>query len=161
MSQSPSGPRRGGLLRALMGAVLFIALLIFGTGMASLLTSTDVIEVPGFGQIPGVTGVVLATIAFLLAVVPPVRRGNPRYLVALWAAVGCYLAYLLGVFVAGTLGGNDVALAASVVGRLATFWYGPIVALAAALSAAFVVAFTQSRERGVRGAQWPWEHDNE
>ena len=83
MTQSPSGPRRGGLLRVLMGTALFIALLIFGTGMASLLTETDVITAPGFGQLPGVVGVVVATIAFIATIAPPAcsrfpSRPRPR-----------------------------------------------------------------------------------
>ena len=98
MTHSPSGARRGGLLRVLMGTVLFIALLIFSTGMASLLSGTDPIETPGFGQLPGVIGVVLATLAFLGAITRPVLRGQPRYGTALWAALACYLAYLFGVF---------------------------------------------------------------
>lgn len=161
MTQSPSGPRRGGLLRVLMGTALFIALLIFGTGMASLLTETDVITAPTFGQIPGVIGVFVATGAFVATIAPPVLRGNPRYSAAVWAALACYVGYLAGIFVAATLGGADPALAASVVGRLATFWYGPIVAIAAALAAIGVVAITQAREHGVRGARWPWERHGE
>ena len=159
MTHSPSGARRGGLLRVLMGTVLFIALLIFSTGMASLLTSSDPIEVPSFGQLPGVIGVVLATAAFLGAIARPVLRGQPGYRTALWAALACYLAYLFGVFVTAVLGGQDAALAASVVGRLAAFWCAPVVALSAWLAAAGVIAITLSRERGVRGARWPWEHD--
>ena len=161
MTQSPSGPRRGGLLRVLMGTARFIALLIFGTGMASLLTETDVITAPGFGQLPGVVGVVVATIAFIATIAPPVLRGNPRYSAAFWAAIACYLAYLAGIFVAATLGGADPALAASVVARLATFWYGPIVALSAAIAAVGVLSITQAREHGIRGARWPWERRGE
>lgn len=159
MTQSPSGPRRGGLLRVLMGAVLFVALLIFTTGLASLLSDTDVIEVSGFGQLPAVVGVIFATLAFIGTVAPAVLRGHPRYRVALWAAVGCYFAYLLGIFLAGVFGGHDPALVTSIIGRLATFWYAPLVALSAALAAFGVIAITQTREHGVRGARWPWEDD--
>ena len=159
MTQSPSGPRRGGLLRVLMGAVLFVALLIFSTGFASLLTGTDVIEAPGFGQLPAVVGVIFATLAFLAVIAPAVLRGQPRYRSAIWAAVGCALAYLCGIFLAGVFSGHDPALVASIVGRLATFWYGPLVALSAALAALGVIAITQAREQGMGGARWPWERD--
>lgn len=161
MTQSPSGPRRGGLLRVLMGAVLFVALLIFTTGLASMLTESDVIEEPGFGQLPAVMGVVFATLAFIGIVAPPVLRGQPGYRVALWAALGSAGAYLFTIFVIGVFAGHDPALVASVVGRLATYWYGPLVALSAALAAGGVVAVTHTSEHGAGGARWPWEHDDE
>ncbi|NLP84397.1 hypothetical protein HF576_11080 [Microbacterium sp. CFH 90308] len=75
MSESPQG--EGGPVRPLtalaFATIGFVALAIFGLGMTSLATSEDVIATPGLGQIPGATGVALATLAF---------AGG------LWAAIG-------------------------------------------------------------------------
>jgi hypothetical protein len=75
MSESPQG--EGGPVRPLtalaFATIGFVALAIFGLGMTSLAIGEDVIATPGLGQIPGATGVVLATLAF---------AGG------LWAAIG-------------------------------------------------------------------------
>jgi len=138
--------------------VAFIALVVCGLGIASLLTASDVIATPGLGPLPGVIGVLVAGGAYAAVTAPALSAPHPTYLTALWAAVACYLAYLAGVWVSAVVGGTDVVAATSAAGRLAIGWWAPIVGVAAFVCAWSAVALRRTHARRPR---WPWERDEE
>ena len=136
--------------------VTFIALVVFGLGMASLFTESDVIEAPGFGVLPGVVGVVVAAAAYAAVTATALRTWHPSYFAALWAAISCYLGYVIGVWIAAVVGGVDPAAATAAAGRLAIGWWAPIVAAAGFVCAWSAVALRRTRAQRPR---WPWERD--
>jgi hypothetical protein len=138
--------------------VTFVALVVFGLGMTSLLTESDVITTPGLGVLPGVIGVALAAGAYAAVTATALRSEHPSYLTALWAAIACYLAYLAGVWAAAVVGGDHPAAATATAGRLAIGWWAPIVAAAAFVCAWSAVALRRTHARRPR---WPWERDDE
>lgn len=154
-SAPESGPVRPGLALALATAAFF-ALLIFGLGMTSLIADQDVIETPGLGQIPGITGTVLTTAAFAAALWAAVRRRPAAYSGALWTALACFLAYVVGVWLGALFSGAGLAVSTAVAGRIATSWFGLVVAAAALLAAWGGIALVRTRAQRPR---WPWEDE--
>jgi hypothetical protein len=144
---------------ALLGlaTVLYIALVIFGLGMTSLATNTDVIDTPGLTVVPGVAGIVVSAAGFAAVLGPALRAQHPSFFASLWAALAAALAYLAGVWIAALASGADPALAASVVGRLAIGWAAAVVAVAAFATAWGAIAVARTRARPPR---WPWERDD-
>ena len=136
---------------ALMG---FVALMIFGLGMTSLATETDVISTPGLGQFPGIFGPILAIAVFAGTLWSFVRVPHPTFWGSLVVAVATFLAYLLGVGVVALVVGADPAAAAGTVGHLATTWYGLVVFGAALVSAWAGIALARTHAGRPR---WPWE----
>jgi hypothetical protein len=163
----------------------FIALLIFGLGMTSLASGEDVIATPGLGQVPGIAGVVCATLAFaggLWAAIgragavtdaapsaPAAATGaaaagpgagvatrHPSYWGAAWTTAASFLAYLGGVWFGAAATGAGLGVATAVAGRLATSWFGLAVAAAAFVSAWSGIALVRTRARRPR---WPWEDE--
>lgn len=136
----------------------FIALIIAGLGVVSLVTNEDVIATEGLGQLPGVLGIAAAAAAFALVVWIALRRTRPSFWNALWAGIASFLSYLLGVAIGVLLTGADPAVAAGVAGRLATSLFGVIVLLAALVAAWSAIALVRTSARRPR---WPWEGDDE
>lgn len=136
---------------ALLG---FVALMIFGLGMTSLATDTDVISTPGFGQYPGIFGPVFATAAFALTLWAFVRGLHPSFWGALVVALVAFLAYLVGVGLVAMIVGADPAAAIGTVGHLATTWYGGVVFAAALVAAWAGIALVRTHAGRPR---WPWE----
>ncbi|KQP69638.1 hypothetical protein ASF40_17440 [Microbacterium sp. Leaf288] len=180
-SQGPVRPPVA-LAFATMG---FVALLIFGLGMTSLAMGEDVIASPGLGQAPGITGVVCATLAFAGGLWAAIARASsrtdaaaptggaapaaagpgsiagagarhPSYWGAAWTTAATFLAYLGGVWFGAVFTGADLGVATAVVGRLATTWFGFVVASAAFVSSWAGIALVRTRARRPR---WPWEDD--
>jgi hypothetical protein len=179
-SQGPVRPPVA-LAFATMG---FIALLIFGLGMTSLAIGEDVIATPGLGQVPGIAGVVCATLAFaggLWAAIgragavtdaatpagaasAPASAGrgagvatrHPSYWGAAWTTAASFLAYLGGVWFGAVATGAGLGVATAVAGRLATSWFGLAIAAAAFVSAWAGIALVRTRARRPR---WPWEDE--
>jgi succinate dehydrogenase hydrophobic anchor subunit len=156
---------------ALLG---FFALMIFGLGMTSLATGTDVISTPGFGQFPGIFGPIFAAVAFagvlwaFLRTPRPAsspgndrasqgasgRGGHPSFWGALIVAIAAFLAYLVGVGLVAMIVGADPAAAVGTVGSLATSWYGLVVFGAALIAAWAGIALVRTHADRPR---WPWE----
>lgn len=180
-SQGPVRPPVA-LAFATMG---FVALLIFGLGMTSLAMGEDVIASPGLGQAPGITGVVCATLAFAGGLWAAIARASsrtdaaaptggaapaaagpgsiagagarhPSYWGAAWTTAATFLAYLGGVWFGAGFTGADLGVATAVVGRLATTWFGFVVAAAAFVSSWAGIALVRTRARRPR---WPWEDE--
>ncbi|WP_194409425.1 hypothetical protein [Microbacterium cremeum] len=181
--------RDGGQVRpvtALVFATLgFVALAIFGLGITSLATSQDIIETPGLGQVPGIAGMVLTTLAFaggLWAAIrgagatdasaaradadarndrPGVGRSaarprHPSFWGAAWTTAACFLAYIGGVWFGVLASGAGLGVAAGVAGRLATSWFGLAIAAAAFVCAWSGIALVRTRAHRPR---WPWEDE--
>jgi hypothetical protein len=150
----------------------FGALTIFGLGMVSLATAEDVIATPGLGQIPGITGVILAVLAFaggLWAAIGRTGRSvdavtpttadhgpgrQPSFWGVVWTTAACFLAYVGGVWLAAVATGADLGVATGVAGRLATSWFGAVVAGSAFVCAWAGIALVRTRAHRPR---WPWE----
>src|SRR5688572_13733336 len=109
-SPQESGPVSP-VLALVLATTSFVALLIFGLGMTSLITAQDVIETPGLGQVPGILGTVLATAAFAVGLRAGLRRQPARYSTAVWTAVACFLAYVFGVWAGALFTGAGLAVA--------------------------------------------------
>ena len=136
--------------------VAFVALLIFGLGMLSLLLDADVVEATGLGPIPGVVATILASAAFAGALWATLRRAKASYRGALWAALACALGYLAGLLLGAALAGSDMAAAAAAAGRIATSWFGVVIAAAGALGGWGGIALVRTRAQRPR---WPWEDE--
>ncbi len=136
----------------------FLALVVFGFGLLSLVSDTDVIAAAGFGVLPGVLGVAMAVLALGGVLVAALRMPHPSYYTALWASLAGYLGYLVGVWLPAVAGGVDPVLAAAVVGRLAIGWWGLIVVLSAFVCGWGAVALRRTHARRPR---WPWERDED
>lgn len=182
------GPSQGPVRPAValaFATVGFIALAIFGLGMTSLVIGEDIIATPGLGQIPGVTGMVCATLAFaggLWAAIARAGSGtdaatpgrvpssgpagsgssagagrrHPSYWGAAWTTAASFLAYVGGVWFGAVFTGADLGVATAVAGRLATSWFGLVVAAAAFVSAWSGIALVRTRAHRPR---WPWEDE--
>lgn len=179
----------GGSVRPLtalaFATIGFVALVIFALGMTSLATGEDVIATPGLGQIPGASGVVLATLAFAGglwaaigraggadAAVPTATDGagdaatrrsasgveprHPSYWGAAWTTAATFAAYIGGVWIAALLTGAELGVATGVAARLATSWFGLAVAVAAFVCAWSGIALVRTRAQRPR---WPWEDE--
>jgi hypothetical protein len=150
----------GGPVRPVIALVFataaFVALLIFGLGMTSLVLSEDVVSTPGLGQIPGITATVLATAAFAGGLWATIRRSPASYGGSAWTTAATYLAYAGGLW-AGAVGtGADLAVAVAIAGRVATSWFGVVVAAAAFVTAWGGIALVRTRAGRPR---WPWEDE--
>lgn len=158
----PGGPVRPGVALA-FALIAFVALAILGIGMTSLVLDQDVVSVllPGgqsLGQLPGVLGLALASAAFAGVLWSAVRRRHPSFWGALVVTVAVFLAYLAGWGAGALFASTDVVVAAAVVARVATTWFGAVIAAAAFVCAWGGIALVRTRARRPR---WPWEHDDE
>ena len=152
---SSGGPVRP-IVALALATVSFIALLIFGLGMVSLALEADIVEVPGLGQVPGIVATALTTGAFALALWIGLRAPHPSYWGALWTAATCYLVYVGAIWMGALVASEELAVATEVAGRIATTWFGVVVAAAAAVSAWGGIALARTRAGRPR---WPWEDE--
>lgn len=146
-------------LALVFATVGFAALVIFGLGMASLVTGEAVIATPGLGQVPGIAGVVCALLAFaggLWAAIGRAGVAHPSFWGAAWTTAASFLAYIGGVWFGALFTGADLGVATAVAGRLATSWFGLVVAAAAFVCAWSGIALVRTRARRPR---WPWEDE--
>lgn len=142
---------------ALAFAVIgFVALLVFGLGMLSLLLDRDVIEVPGLGQMPGVIGAVVATGLVAAALWSALRRRRPSFGASLTCAAGAYIGYIVGVWLGAAFTGVDLAAAAAAAGGVALSGFGLVLAAAGLIAGWGGVALVRTRSDRPR---WPWERN--
>ena len=160
---APGGaPDPGGPVRPIIAlgyaVVGYAALAICGLGMTSLVTNTDVIAVPGLGQIPGIVGMIFAVAGFASALWPFLRAEHPPFSGAFAVAAVAMFAYLVGVAIGGLVSGAGPAAAAAAAGGVATSWFGLVLVVAAFAAAWAGIALVRTRARRPR---WPWEHDTD
>lgn len=132
----------------------FVALLIFGLGMTSLVLDQDVIAVRGLGQVPGITGTIAATCAFALGLWIAQRRQHPPLWGAAVTMTATALAYPAGVWFGALLSDAALGTAASAAGGVLISWFEIAIAVSAFVCAWAGIALT--RTRGSR-PRWPWE----
>ena len=154
-ADSSGGPVRP-IVALALATVSFIALLIFGLGMVSLALDADIVEVPGLGQVPGIVATALTTGAFALALWIGLRAPHPSFWAALWTAATCYFVYVGAIWMGALVASEELAVATEVAGRIATTWFGVVVAAAAAVSAWGGIALARTRAGRPR---WPWEDE--
>jgi len=153
--QSSGGPVRP-IVALALATVSFIALVIFGLGMVSLAVGADIVEARGLGQIPGIVATALATAAFALSLWLTLRRQHPSFWGALWAALACYVVYVVSMWIGVLSTGADLTVATGVAGRIATTWFGIVVAASGAVAAWGGIALVRTRAQRPR---WPWEDE--
>ena len=147
-------PGVGPGLTVLFATTGFFALFVLGLGLVTLMTETDVVAVPGLGQIPGILASVSATAFFALTLAAVVRSARPHPANALWIGLAVGLAYLGGLWVGAVFTGASLGTATGVAARIATGWFGVAVFAAAVAAAAGGIALARSRGHRPR---WPWE----
>lgn len=81
---------------------------------------------------------------------------HPSFWGAAWTTAACFLAYLGGVWFGAVVSGAGVGVAGGVVGRLATTWFGLVIAAAAFVCAWAGIALVRTRAKRPR---WPWEDE--
>ncbi|MEU1971661.1 hypothetical protein ABZ477_08385 [Microbacterium sp. NPDC019599] len=132
----------------------FVALLIFGLGMLSLLLDEDVIAVPGLGQLPGIVATIAATGAFALSLWIALRRQHPPLRGAVVTAVATALAYPAGVWFGALLADEALGDAARAAGGVFLSWFEVVIALAALACSWGGIALVRTDASRPR---WPWE----
>lgn len=132
----------------------FVALVIFGLGMLSLLLDRDVIAVAGLGPIPGVVGTLLATALVAAALWSALRRRRPSPGASLTCAAGAYLGYVTGVWLGAVFTGADLGAAGAAAGGVAISPFGLALAASGLIAGWGGVALTRTRSDRPR---WPWE----
>jgi len=161
MSSSPE-PGAPGPVRPLAalayGTAGFVALVIAGLGLTSLITDAEVIAVPGLGALPGAAGLAAATAAFTTVTWLIVRVPHPAYGATAAVVPAVYLAYLAGVWLGAVVGGTDPARAAAAAGGFATSVFAVVLVAAAFVCAWAAAALVRTRASRPR---WPWEGDDE
>jgi hypothetical protein len=148
-----SGSVRPGVALAFATAG-FVALLIFGLGMTSLVLDEDVIAVRGLGQVPGITGTIAATGAFALSLWIALWRQHPPLSGAAVTMIATSLAYPAGVWFGALLADAALGTAASAAGAVLLSWFEVAIAVAAFVCAWAGIALTRTRASRPR---WPWE----
>ncbi|MDZ8170579.1 hypothetical protein [Microbacterium xanthum] len=156
-SPSGGGPVRPGVA-VVFATVGYLALLIFGLGMTSLIIDEAVIAQPGLGQAPGAVAVAASLAAFAAALFAVVRRADPRPRSAPVIAAVTGLAYLVGLWVTALGTGAGLGSATGVAARVATSWFGLVVLVAAVLSAWAGIELARTRSARPR---WSWEDEDD
>ncbi|WP_425840178.1 DUF6121 family protein [Microbacterium sp. PA5] len=161
MTSSP-GPAAPGPVRPLAalayGTAGFVALVIAGFGLTSLVTDTEVIAVPGLGALPGAAGVVAATAAFVAVTWLIVRSARPAYGATAAVIPAVLLAHLAGVWLGAIVVGTDPARAAAAAGGFAISPFAAVLLASAFVCAWAAVALVRTRASRPR---WPWEGEDE
>lgn len=131
---------------------------MFGLGAVSVATDTDIISVPGLGQGPGVTGMLIALMVFAVMLGLTLRRPHPAYVASLAISLSTALGHLVGVWTAVLIGTGGLVTATAVAGDLVRG--GPSVALIVAAAIAAWSGIALRRTRSAR-PRWRWERDEE
>lgn len=138
--------------------VLFVAFLVGGLGVLSLVTDRDVVSTPGVGNVPGTLGAVLASVAFAAVLWMLLRTPRPSLWGGVGTAVTTFFVYLVVVWIGVWVHTGDIVLAASVAGSLVTGGFAPVVAgsgLVAGWGGILLMRANGGRPR------WPWEGRDE
>lgn len=159
-SPNPRSPVPAGVsavLAAVLTAIGFFALAIFGLGALSVITDSDVISVPGAGQAPGIVAMILAIAVFAGLLWLAVRGAHPRFRSVWTIAIVTALVHLLGAGIAALVAVGEVVTALAVMGELVTDGASIVVLVAAAIAAWAGVALRRTRRSR---PQWPWERED-
>ncbi|MCK2037739.1 hypothetical protein KZC51_16545 [Microbacterium sp. SSW1-49] len=142
----------------MLATIGFFALAVFGLGAVSAATDTDIISVPGLGQGPGVTGMLIALLVFALMLGLTLRRRSPSSAASLAISLATALGHLVGVWIAVLIGTGGLITATAVAGDLVRGGPSVVLIIAAAIAAWSGIALRRTRSARPR---WPWERDEE
>lgn len=160
-SPNPRSPGSAGVsavLALVLAIISFFALTIGGLGFLSLLTETDIISVPGLGQLPGVIGMVSAVAVFALLLGVVLRAAHPSYFASLGVALATALVHLGAVWITASGTGDGPVSAGTVVGQLVLGGSSVLIAASALIAAWGGIALRRTR---AQHPQWPWEKRGE
>lgn len=160
-SPNPRGPESAGVsavLALVLATVAFFALAVFGLGVLTVATDTDIIAVEGLGQLPGAVGMLVAVLAFALGLWIALRRARPSFLSVPGIAVGVGLAHLVAVWIGVLFGTGDLVVATAVAGDLVRGGTSLVLLLVAAAAAWSGIALRRTRASHPR---WPWENEDD
>lgn len=160
-SPNPRGPESAGVsavLALVLAAISFFALAVFGLGVVSVATDSDIISVPGLGQVPGAAGMLVAVVVFALTLWFVLRRSHPSFLAVPGVAIATALAHLVAVWIGVATARGDLIVATAVAGDLVTGGPSAVLVLAAAIAAWGGIALRRTR---AQHPQWPWEREDE
>ncbi|WP_431071038.1 hypothetical protein [Microbacterium phyllosphaerae] len=160
-SPNPRGPESAGVsavLALVLAAISFFALAVFGLGAVSVATDSDIISVPGLGQVPGAAGMLIAVVVFALTLWFTLRRSHPSFLAVPGVAIATALAHLIAVWIGVATGRGDLIVATAVAGDLVTGGASAVLIFAAAIAAWGGIALRRTR---AQHPQWPWEREEE
>lgn len=136
----------------------FVALLIAGFGIVSLLTDTEVIGIPGLGAVPGAAAFAAATVAFAGLTWLSVRVPHPSFVSVVAVIAGVFLVYLAGLWVGALVTGTDAGRATAAVSGFVGSSFAVVLAASAAVCAWVAVALVRTRASRPR---WPWEDEDD
>ncbi len=146
------------VLAQVLASVSFFALAVLGLGVASVVTDSDIISVPGLGSIPGVVGMLAAVACFAIGLGGALRRPHPSFLAAPVIALATALTHLVLVWLAVLVSTGDIVTATVVAGGLVQRGASVALILAAAIAAWGGIALRRTRAGRPR---WPWEQEDE
>lgn len=138
----------------MLATVLFVGFAILGLGMLSYFTDSDILDVPGLGQYPGVVGMLVAIVVFVALLAQAVRPKRPAYPASVAVALATALVHLAGVWLAALVGGAGVAPATAAVMQLILGGPTVVIGLAALVAAWIGIALRRTR---AQKPHWPWE----
>jgi len=160
-SPNPRGPESAGVsavLALVLAAISFFALAVFGLGAVSVATDSDIISVPGLGQVPGAVGMLVAVVVFALTLWFTLRGSHPSFLAVPAVAIATALAHLVAVWIGVASSRGDLIVATVVAGDLVTGGASVVLVLAAAIAAWGGIALRRTR---AQHPQWPWEREDD
>ena len=145
-------------LALVLTAVGYLALVIAGLGIGSLITDADVIAVPRLGPVPGPLAVVGSGAAFALVTWRAVRLIRPRFTAVIGVTIASYLSYGVVGAVAALFVSGELGAASAVFVELLLRWPALVVAVSAAIASWSAIALVRTRAAQPR---WPWEREDE
>lgn len=160
-SPNPRGPESPGvsvILALVLATISFFALAVFGLGAVSIATDSDIIAVPGLGQLPGAIGMLAAVVAFALSLWSSLRRTQPSFVSAPAVALAAALAHLVVVWIGVIAASGDIIVATVVAGDLVRGGASAVLLVASAIAAWGGIALRRTR---ARHPQWPWEREED
>ena len=141
-----------------IGVASFFALTIMGLGVLSLLTEQDLIAVPRLGQLPGSVGMVLAVVAFALALWAVLVDQRPSFVATVFLALGSALVHLGGVWGTAVAEGAGAIDATAAAGQLVLGGGSAVIVVAALIAAWVAIALRRTAASAPHG---PWEKDDD
>ncbi|MGF3052643.1 hypothetical protein ACQUSY_01560 [Microbacterium sp. YY-03] len=154
MTTNDGSPHPPSFMLAALGAVVFVSLIITGDAITSVMTATNVIEVPNASPLIPIVAIGAATVVWGLIVIRGIRRRG-SFGTATIAGLLASLAYLAGLFFSSL--GSGIAAAAVVTHNMVN-GYTLVVLIAGVVTAAATLAL--SRASG-ETPQWPWEQHSD
>ncbi|MGM1018023.1 MAG: hypothetical protein ACQEW8_10845 [Actinomycetota bacterium] len=140
-----------------LAAISFFALAVLGLGMLSVATDTDIIAVPGLGQLPGIVGMIAAVVSFALSLRTALRREHPSFLTVPGLAFTVAITHLLLVWGAVFIGTGDIVIATVVAADLVRGGASVVLLVTAAIAGWGGIAL---RRTAASRPRWPWEDED-